>query len=137
MTVPPDRTDLPRVAANATPRKHAGESKTGALVLIGGACTPRGHALRRFFDLSDATGGGAIVALTTASATPEENAWYWTGAFKSVGATNVQIPMFERDNKQRDREIATMIDAASGVFLGGGDQVKLVASLSGTCSGEA
>jgi cyanophycinase len=123
--------DVPRID---TPGRHAtnGHRPEGTLVLIGGACTPHGHALRAFLDLAKARQGGRIVVLTTASSQPEENAWYWTGALRSAGATNVEIPMFDKTKPEVDAAIAERIDGATGVFLGGGDQVKLVTALSGT-----
>lgn len=107
------------------------EHATGSLVLIGGAITPHGHALRSFIELTNAHEGGRIIGLTTASGEAAESALYWTGAFKSVGAANVEIPMFDR-SEQTDARIAELIEQADGVFLGGGDQVKLVTALSGT-----
>jgi cyanophycinase len=131
----PTEKDVPRIDAPGH-RPHVPIEGKGTLVLIGGACTPHGHALRAFLDLSQAREGGRIVALTTASSVPEENAWYWTGAFRSAGATNVEIPMFDKTKPGIDDEIAARIDGATGVFLGGGDQVKLVTALSGskTCA---
>jgi cyanophycinase len=130
-----ERDDIPRIDHQSAPAALA-TAGAGALVLIGGACTPRGHALRAFLDLTKATSGGRIIALTTASSQPDENAWYWAGAFSSVGATNVEIPMFDRATDS-DERIAAMIDDAAGVFLGGGDQVKLVTALSGSRTGAA
>jgi cyanophycinase len=109
----------------------------GPLVLIGGACTPHGHALRSFFDLTGAPTGARIIGLTTASGDPEENAQYWTAAFLSAGVTNVAFPMFDRAKPELDASIAAMIDDSAGLFLGGGDQVKLVTALSGTQTYEA
>ncbi|MDB4877756.1 MAG: cyanophycinase [Gemmatimonadetes bacterium] len=138
--MPNDRDDVPHVArGNQTrPRERADSTGAeGALVLLGGACTPRGHALRSFLELSGALAGAPIVVLTAASADPEESAWYWAGAFKSIGAGNVTIPMFDRADEMRDRVIAHTIDQAGGVFLGGGDQVRLVGALSGTRTASA
>jgi cyanophycinase len=125
-----ERADIPRIDHEASP-PIVPVADGGTLVLIGGACTPRGHALRAFLELTNATSGGRIVALTTASSQPDENAWYWAGAFKSVGASHVDIPMFDRA-PEPDQQVADLIDAAAGVFLGGGDQVKLVSALSGS-----
>jgi cyanophycinase len=130
----PTDPDIPRIDHTPGLRSAAEPHNEGTLVLIGGACTLHGHALRTFLELSDARNGGRIVALTTASSQPEENAWYWAGAFKSIGAKHVEIPLFDRNGSDVDRRIASMIDDASGMFLGGGDQVKLVGALSGSCT---
>lgn len=104
----------------------------GVLVLIGGAITPHGHALRTFLDLTGARSGGRLVGITAASGDPEDAARSWLATLRSVGAFNVEIPMFDRADETQDARIAAMIADAAGVFLGGGDQVKLVSALSGT-----
>jgi cyanophycinase len=103
----------------------------GTLVLIGGACTPEGKALRAFVDAVGEV-GGPIVGITAASADPEGSARLWTADFASIGVSDVLFPEVSRTNETKDREVAARIDQAAGVFLGGGDQVKLVAELSGT-----
>lgn len=108
------------------------DAARGALVLIGGACTARGEALRSFLDLANARDGGRIVGLTTASAYPERAASDWRRDFHRAGVTNVEIPIFSERHDDRDREIAALIREADGVFLGGGDQVRLVGALSGS-----
>ncbi len=44
----------------------------------------------------------------------------------------MEFPIVDRGNAKRDQALADRIADAAGVFLGGGDQVKLVAQLSGT-----
>ena len=106
-------------------------ASSGVLVLIGGRCSPEGDALAAFID---AVNGGPVVGITAASADPAGSARLWRDDFASVGAIDVAFPTFARGDKQLDRELAACIDAAAGVFLGGGDQVKLVTELSGTKS---
>ncbi len=128
-----DQKDIPRVDADGSrPSEAASPSRGGALILIGGAMTRDGHALRGFVELVNARGPGLVVGLTTASSEPEETGWYWTGVLRGAGIRDVRIPLFDRADEKRDREIAAMIRDAAGVFLGGGDQVKLVAALSGS-----
>jgi cyanophycinase len=103
----------------------------GTLVLVGGACTPDGRALRAFVDAAREV-KGPIVGITTASADPAGSARLWMADFASIGVTDTHFPLLSRTNEQRDREVAARIDQAAGVFLGGGDQVKLVAEMSGT-----
>lgn len=128
-----DKDDVPRVTAPSprSPRRVNGEAK-GALVLIGGACTVHGHALRSFLELSGARGGGRIVALTSASSDPAESAREWSSRFRSAGAFNVEIPIYDRKDDAVDFKTARLIAEADAVFLTGGDQVKLVATLAGT-----
>jgi cyanophycinase len=127
-----DKSDIPRVNAPTGPRRRDVANAKGVLVLIGGASTPHGHALRSFLDLAGARSGGRIIGLTVASSEPEESAKQWLTTFRSAGAFNVELPHFDRTDETLDKRVAKMIGEAAGVFLGGGDQVKLIAALSGT-----
>lgn len=104
---------------------------TGTLVLIGGACTPDGMAIRAFTD-AVALVGGPIVGITAASADPAGSAKLWLADFATIGVTDIHFPPVSRTDARVDRDVAARIDEAAGIFLGGGDQVKLVATLSGT-----
>ena len=129
---PTDPKDIPHVNSSTQRTQRRQGDPKGVLVLIGGAVTPHGHALRAFLDLTGARSGGRIVGITAASGDPEEAARHWVTTFRSVGAFNVEIPMIHRTDDTQDARVARMIREAAGVFLGGGDQVKLVAALSGT-----
>lgn len=131
MTKRPAAVDVPHVNTPG-PRHRRGAEPRGVLVLIGGACTPHGHALRAFLDLVGARSGGRIVGFTQAAADAAESAREWTAAFRSVGAMNVEFPQFDRSDDGLDFRAARLVHEADGVFLGGGDQVKLVTALSGT-----
>src|SRR4051812_15480636 len=125
--------------ADAPPRvgpHHAhegGSGGNGTLILIGGAASPTGTALSTFIQCVN---GGPIVGITAASANPKESAGHWVNDYKSVGVTNVHFIDVDRNNEKLDAENAARINDAAGVFLGGGDQVKLVGQLSGskTCT---
>jgi cyanophycinase len=101
------------------------------LVLIGGSCTPGGAALGAFVSAARDR-GGSIVGITIASAEPGESARRWREDFASIGVRDTRFPRFARADERSDRTLAATIDDAAAVFLGGGDQVKLVAELSGT-----
>jgi cyanophycinase len=110
------------------------ESSDGTLVLMGGAIDAHNEAFQQFLRLVDARNGAPVVGLTTASAEPGEAAGAWLADFRRAGATNVRIPLFQKACDDRDRQIAEMIKEARAVFLGGGDQVKLVGALGGSCT---
>jgi cyanophycinase len=114
-------------------REPAAASSEGLLVLIGGSCTPTGDALGAFASAVRER-AGAIVGITVASAEPEESARRWQEDFASVGLHDATFPPFARADASSDGRLAHAIDGAVAVFLGGGDQVKLVAELSGTRS---
>ena len=133
---PDERREQPHVdtpVARHSPSEHA----AGTLVLIGGASTVDGRAFQTFLDLAEAHKGGRVVGLTTASTDPTRSAALWRADFRAAGARNVEIPLFGKSHDDRDAEIADLIADAQGVFFGGGDQVKLVAALSGSLTCEA
>jgi len=125
-----------RSARGESRRKPADEAR-GALVLIGGACTPTGDALGTFIRLAGADRGAPVVGFTTASGNPTKAANAWRRDFASIGVTNVDIPILDTRDKANDPSIADRVHEAGGIFLGGGDQVHLIATLSGTLVGES
>lgn len=54
-----------------------------------------------------------------------------------AGATDVVIPVIETREDAQKRDVAKLVASARGIFLGGGDQVKLITTLSGTAVGDA
>jgi cyanophycinase len=61
----------------------------------------------------------------------------WRNDLKVAGATNVEIPIVDRRDLAQDKEIAKLVSEAQGIFLGGGDQVHLVATIGGSRVGNA
>ena len=124
---PPPRVDAPT-------QQHQDPDAHGPLVLIGGACTPKGEALGAFIELARQV-GGPIVGITAASENPVKSAQLWREDFRAAGVQNIEFPRVKRDNAKLDRELAARLDDAGAVFLGGGNQVKLVGELSGSLAG--
>jgi cyanophycinase len=120
-----------------TERSRRDDRKAGALILIGGALDPGGPAFDVFLRLSGAREGTKLVGFTTASTDAVGSAVAWKDAFASAGATNVEFPIIDRRARAQDPRIAEMVLGASGIFLGGGDQVHLVATLGGSRVGRA
>ena len=108
------------------------DATAGPLVLIGGACTPTGAALDAFIELAGGRDHGRIVGFTTASGDPVRSAHAWRDDFAAAGARNVVIPIVDRRDRAQDERVAELVAGARGVFLGGGDQVHLVATLDGS-----
>ena len=130
-----DRT--PPVVAPENGRAQPTEEARGTLILIGGNASPTGFALRRFIELSAEVSGGDIIGITTASANPVESAALWKADFAAAGSTGIDIPIIQSRDDACDDGIARRVAGARGVFLGGGDQVKLISALSGTPVGDA
>ena len=105
--------------------------------MIGGACTPAGDALGAFVSLTNSADGGPIVGITTASRDVRGSANHWRTDFATAKAGDVVFPNIETREDAQKRDVAKMIAGARGIFLGGGDQVKLITTLSGTPVGDA
>src|SRR5918912_1457440 len=129
---PPDRGR----PAPAPDRRCADDIK-GTLILIGGAASAEGEALATFVRMSGAAEGGRIVGLTTASADPVGSAMAWHRDLMLAGATRVEFPIVDRRARAQEAELADSIRDAPGIFLGGGDQVHLVATIGGSKVGDA
>jgi len=108
--------------------------RTGTLMLIGGAEDKfeQKYLLKAFFD---ASGGrrARIIILPSASEFEDSGAIYHQ-IFTDFGARNVQvIPLFNRDEADLP-DVAKDLARATGIFMTGGDQNKIVAILHGTAS---
>lgn len=107
------------------------------MILIGGGTTAAGPALGGFIEMTGARDGSSIVGLTTASSQVQVAREMWLTDLTQAGATNLSIPIVETRDQACDPYIVAQVRGAKGVFLGGGDQVKLVSCLSGTPLEEA
>lgn len=135
-TTRPPREEAPS-GGESRDRRRRSDVTEGRLVLIGGACTAEGEALATFVRLTGAEAGGRIIGLTTASMDPIGSALAWKNDFAIAGARNIEFPIVDQRARAQDQHIADMILDAHGVFLGGGDQVHLVATLAGSRVGNA
>ena len=109
----------------------------GTLVLIGGGTSANGPAIGGFMQMSGAKEGAPIVGLTTAASQVSVAREMWLSDLAQAGATNLTIPIVETRDQACDPKIVDSVRNAKGIFLGGGDQVKLVSCLSGTPLEEA
>ncbi len=109
----------------------------GALILIGGGTTASGSALAAFIEMTGAREGAGIVGFTTASSQVQVARDMWLADLAQAGATNASIPIVDSREQASDPQIIAEVRKAKGIFLGGGDQVKLVSCLSGTPLEEA
>ena len=128
--------DISAVDISAVDSGNVG-NRSGTLVLIGGACTPNGDALGAFVQLAAAAGDGQIVGITSASRDVMRSARHWKRDLQTARAGRAVFPIIETREDACDPQIADLIKDARGIFLGGGDQVKLITTLSGTPVGDA
>jgi cyanophycinase len=106
-------------------------------MLLGGGTTASGAALGGFIEMSGAKDGASIVGFTTASSQVAVSRDLWLADLRQAGATNASIPLVETREQACDDSIVEQVRNARGIFLGGGDQVKLVSVLGGTPLEEA
>jgi len=104
-----------------------------AILAVGGAedKVDRREVLERF--VHEAGGVRARIAiLPTASTVPDEKAAFYQQVFAEIGAQSaVHVPIVTREDADAVPHAAA-IAGATGVFLTGGDQSRLVEVLSGT-----
>jgi cyanophycinase len=99
--------------------------------------TTEGEVFRAFLDLARKDGDPKIVGFTTASADVPGMATHWLGCFSAAGGNSCEIPILETRDQANDPAMVALVDQADGIFLGGGDQIKLVSILSGCPVGDA
>ncbi len=112
--------------------------RPGPLLAIGGAEDKLGRrtVLKTF--LSVAGGSGAtIVVIPTASSMGAEIVDVYTAVFRRLGAGRVVAVRPESRAEADDPGLAAVLDEAGGVFMTGGNQLKLAGVLTGTALGEA
>ncbi|WP_401000285.1 cyanophycinase [Agromyces sp. GXQ0307] len=134
--------------ADAGPARHA--------VLIGGNLDENAEILRAIVDLADPDGAGperARIAIVTAAArsarTPEQaadpslnnaaaNGLYYADLFRQYGAETYAVPVDTavdypgdqyRPDRAEDPAVVAELAHATGVFFGGGDQMRYVRTL--------
>lgn len=105
----------------------------GHLIIIGGAEDKHNERqiLRRFLALA----GGAdasILIIPVASDFPEIAAHIYTSLFTTLGAAKVSALHATTRSEVLEIDAAQMLDGVTGVFMTGGDQLRLATVLGGT-----
>lgn len=145
---------LGATAAAAAPPASA--PPAGTLVLIGGALNEDATILQRIADLADPDGDGPqtgrialITAAASAARTPEAaadsslnnaaaNGLYYGELFAQYGAESYAVPIDGAVNyagdpytpaNAFDEQVAAEVRASTGVFFGGGDQMRYIRTL--------
>lgn len=108
------------------------------LLIIGGAEDKIGRSvvLRRFVRLAGGRTSRIVVIPTASSFTDEASALY-RSVFGRLRAGDVQIVHAPSRAAAHDPELVARLDAATGVFMTGGSQLKLSQYLVGTPVGDA
>jgi cyanophycinase len=110
-----------------------GQTRLGTLFAIGGAEAKlrRRTVLRAFLD---AAGGSAarIAVVPSASSLGPEVVQVYQAVFTALGAASVLAPRPQSRADAQDRELAATLDEVTGVFMTGGNQLKLSSFIIGT-----
>lgn len=120
------------------PNSSTSTGSAGPLIAIGGAEAKlrRRTVLRRF--LEDAGGAGSKIAvIPTASSLGDEVVDVYRAVFTSLGAGEVVALRPESRAQAQDPALAAGLDGVTGVFMTGGNQLKLSAFITGTPFGDA
>jgi cyanophycinase len=111
-------------------------TRTGHLVIVGGHEEREGHkaVLRRFVDLAGPgrASRGPVHVLTAATEAPDEVWRTYAQAFRSLGVSGVKHLQVDYREQANDPAVWEPVAEASGVFITGGSQKKLIALLGGT-----
>ncbi len=114
-----------------------GNKVQGTLLIIGGAEDKTGKCeiLNRFVELSGAE-KSSIVIITTATQEPESVGREYFNIFKKLGAGNIEVVDVDSRKRANHSYLARLLDKATGIFLTGGDQLRITAILGGTAANE-
>lgn len=121
-------------AMPATP--SSGQARTGHLLIIGGAEDKlrQRQILTRFASLA---GGpeARVVVISTASSLGDEATELYLSLFRQLGVVDVRgmRPLVRED--ANDKRLASLVDDATGIFMTGGNQLRLSSVIGGTVLG--
>lgn len=116
------------------PHAATAQGTRGTLFIVGGGTAPNSVA-QEFVDLAGGRGKARIVVFAMASASGATSGESKAQSLRALGAEarNVWI-----DHAQADLDsVARLLDGATGVWFGGGDQNRLLAVLRGTKTAKA
>lgn len=112
-----------------TDTEHIG----GHLVIIGGAEDKYNERrlLRKFVALAGADAARVLI-VPVASDYPEFSADVYTQTFRNLGLQQVKVLRATSRQAVIDADAKNLLDDVTGVFISGGDQMRLVSMLGGT-----
>jgi cyanophycinase len=124
-----DKEGLSARVASAPSRRVA----QGLVMPIGGAeeTEPGGEILERFIDLASGT-NARIAIIPTASDDPQRSGEGYATLFREMGAKEADWLRVERREDANAEEALSLLREATGIYITGGDQARLVRLLVGT-----
>ncbi len=115
-----------------SPAKIEGDKKRGFIVPIGGAEDKEGAAniLRRFIDVSGGT--SARIAIVPTASKLDDTGRRYEKLFRQLGADEAKsLPILTRADAAK-QEWLDYIEKANGIFITGGNQLRLTTIIGGT-----
>lgn len=115
-----------------SPAKTEGDKKRGFIVPIGGAEDKEGAAniLRRFIDVSGGT--SARIAIVPTASKLDDTGRRYEKLFRQLGADEAKsLPILTRADAAK-QEWLDYIEKANGIFITGGNQLRLTTIIGGT-----
>ena len=117
---------------------RSGQARTGHLLIIGGAEDKlrQRQILTRFVALAGGN-DARVVVISTASSLGDEATELYLELFRQLGITDVRglRPLVREDAD--DRRLAATLEDATGIFMTGGNQLRLSSVIGGTALGRA
>ncbi|MEO7522126.1 MAG: cyanophycinase [Gemmatimonas sp.] len=107
----------------------AAQSARGSLLVVGGGTQPDA-LVEEFVRLAGGPGKARIVVMAMASESGERSGESKAADLRKRGATARNL-WFSREQADRD-SLVRLLDSATGIWFGGGDQNKLAAVIRGT-----
>jgi cyanophycinase len=124
--------------AEEGPALQEADGRPGPVMVIGGAEDKLRDRviLTRFVNLADRP-GAHIVVISTASSLGDEATEFYRHLFENLGVTRITgLRPLTRDEAD-DPSVAATLEDATGVFLTGGNQLRLSLVVGGTRLGRA
>jgi cyanophycinase len=107
-------------------------------MIIGGAEDKlRGRRILREFVAASGGPEARIAVIPTASSLGDEIVEVYDALFRSEGAAEVTMVRPESREEANDPDLVGVLEKATGIFMTGGNQLKLSAIVSGTAVGDA
>ncbi len=120
---------LAAFAPDSGPRDAAGQSRRGTLYIVGGGPQPD-ELVQEFVHLAGGRGRARIIVFAMASEEGLTGGEEKAQDLRALGATATNV-WVTREQAMTD-SVARLLDGATGIWFGGGDQVRLAGVLKGT-----
>ena len=107
-------------------------SSRGYLIIIGGAEDKKGDSVILKQAPEMLSDSDTLTVLTTATEKPEETGRDYYEVFRRLGVKNIQILNINTRDDAGKEENCRMIENSRGLFMTGGDQLRITSILGGT-----